>query len=278
MARIRSIKPQFWLDQKLATNLTRDQRLFYIGLWNQADDEGRFLANARLLLGAIFPHDRDLDERFTEDSLRALAAFGRIVVYTVDGERYGAISKWSEHQKINRPTASSYPKPPNNLEKFSESSVSDHGGLTVGIRNKEEGNGVRKTTLVHADAPMQKWPAKPARKNGHYVYPQDFETAWARYPQRGGGNPKVAAYKAFRSRVRAGDDVHALIASAEHYAAYCAESGKESTEFVARASTFWGPGEPWLEYVAPRRANGDARDPKFPNGRPMPGGGFYVGG
>lgn len=37
--RIRQVKPAFWTDAKLAA-LPHDARLFYIGLWMLADDEG----------------------------------------------------------------------------------------------------------------------------------------------------------------------------------------------------------------------------------------------
>src|SRR3990167_3984881 len=77
MARIRTIKPDFWMDARLAKDLTRDQRLFYIGLWNQADDEGRFRAHPDLLKGALFPYDSDIQGAFVKSSLRALVASRR---------------------------------------------------------------------------------------------------------------------------------------------------------------------------------------------------------
>jgi len=39
MARIRTIKPEFWTDGDMF-KLSRDARLFYIGLWNFCDDNG----------------------------------------------------------------------------------------------------------------------------------------------------------------------------------------------------------------------------------------------
>ncbi|MEP7378370.1 MAG: hypothetical protein ABI725_02290 [Chloroflexota bacterium] len=38
--RIRSIKPAYWSDHSLHTQLTAPEREFYIGLWQQADDAG----------------------------------------------------------------------------------------------------------------------------------------------------------------------------------------------------------------------------------------------
>jgi hypothetical protein len=116
VARIRSIKPEFWHDRKMARELTREQRLFYIALWNHADDEGRFDASTRVVLSATFPHDPDIHESLTEASLRALADTGRVVLYEVNGEQYGFLPKLLDHQRINRPTPSRIPPPPNDLQ------------------------------------------------------------------------------------------------------------------------------------------------------------------
>ena len=62
MPRIRTYKPEFWSSERLSRDLTRDQRMFYLGLITEADDAGRFLATARRLLGVIFPYEDDLDE------------------------------------------------------------------------------------------------------------------------------------------------------------------------------------------------------------------------
>ena len=39
MSRIRTIKPDFWTDEKIV-QLPFEARLFFIGMWNFADDEG----------------------------------------------------------------------------------------------------------------------------------------------------------------------------------------------------------------------------------------------
>ena len=45
--RIRTIKPDFWTDAKVS-KLTYLARLLFIGLWNVADDEGRFKSDPRI--------------------------------------------------------------------------------------------------------------------------------------------------------------------------------------------------------------------------------------
>ncbi len=159
MARIRSIKPEFWSDQKIVAELTREQRLFYIALWNEADDQGRFLANPRRLLGIVFPFDEDVSERFIEASLRTLAETERVVLYEVDGTPYGQLTKFLEHQRINRPTESRIPGPDNELAKphafLSEDSVSPHapevGSRSRGSRSTSSNEDVSKSAPPLSD-------------------------------------------------------------------------------------------------------------------------------
>lgn len=84
MARIRTIKPEFWSSESI-TCLPRDTRLAYIGLWCVADDEGRFRAQIGVLAGQLFPEDddgREIVERalaelsgaLSEDSVRTHGA------------------------------------------------------------------------------------------------------------------------------------------------------------------------------------------------------------
>lgn len=108
-----------------------------------------------------------------------------------------------------------------------------------------------KESMVHPDAPTHEWPAKPERNGKGYVYPALFETAWEAYPKRAGPNPKTGAYRAFRARVKAGDDPTDLIASAGNYRKHCVAAGKNGTEFVKQAATFWGPNEPWRDFIEP---------------------------
>lgn len=234
MARIRSIKPEYWQDFRLAEELTRDQRLFYIGLWNEADDEGRFMAHPRRLLGAIFPYDRDLTDEFIEDSLSALARTGRLVRYEVDGEPYGQLTKFRHHQRINRPSPSKLPSPPTSIE----DSVKPHGGISEAsiprAHTREQGTGNREDVLVHPSA-------GPADDG--------FEQFWKNRPRRDGSDPKRAAQRAWNARLREGIAASAMLEAGERYRRWCEAKGKVRTEHVMRAATFLGDPEhftnPW---------------------------------
>jgi hypothetical protein len=54
VARIRSIKPEYWADQDLAEQVSRDARLLYIGLWNLADEHGRLRGDPRYIKDAYW--------------------------------------------------------------------------------------------------------------------------------------------------------------------------------------------------------------------------------
>jgi hypothetical protein len=62
MARIRMVKPEFFDDPQVG-ELSPLARLFFIGLWTQADREGRLIDDPRRLKARIFPFDDvDIDE------------------------------------------------------------------------------------------------------------------------------------------------------------------------------------------------------------------------
>lgn len=113
MARIRSIKPEFFRHAELY-ELEREcglpVRIAFAGLWTCADREGRFRWKPRELKLDCLPHD-DLDFSRVLD---ALITRGFIVRYAVDGVEYGYIPSWHDHQVINnRESASKLPSPEN---------------------------------------------------------------------------------------------------------------------------------------------------------------------
>ncbi len=74
--RIRSIKPEFWRDPDTTGRWPADLKLFYIGMWCVADDEGRFAWDPELIAADLFPYDRGADVAGLLDRLREA---GRLV-------------------------------------------------------------------------------------------------------------------------------------------------------------------------------------------------------
>ena len=74
-----------------------------------------------------------------------------------------------------------------------------------------------------------------------------FDEAWLAYPKRSGGNSRRNALIAWNARIKQGCDPEAMLAGVKRYARWCAASGCLNTKFIKQASTFFGPGEHWLD-------------------------------
>lgn len=110
MARIRTIKPQFWSTPGIET-LDPMWRLLYVAMWNWADDYGRGTAEARELMGFVFPRDEDMT---LEEFRRGLGGIRRVFgveFYTVGGRSYYSIPTWEKHQKIDKRSKFQHPGP-----------------------------------------------------------------------------------------------------------------------------------------------------------------------
>ena len=134
MARIRTIKPSFWKDQKVG-RLQRDARLMYIGLWNLADDEGVVCGDASVIKSELFPFDERLRLKTVEAWIAQLIEAIMIIPLNHQGESYYVIRTFKAHQNINRPQESAIP-----LEiiqqVITENSPNVHGTITAGKEGK----------------------------------------------------------------------------------------------------------------------------------------------
>jgi len=99
VARIRTIKPEMFQDEKLAP-CDPTTRLVFVGLIAMADDTGRVLDNVRVIDAFIFPETRDS----SHEPLMRLSGMGRVVRgKTSSGQRVLQIVNWAAHQKIQHP-------------------------------------------------------------------------------------------------------------------------------------------------------------------------------
>jgi hypothetical protein len=101
MARIRTIKPEFWEDEKIS-KLPFACRLFYIGTWNFSDDYGVFRGNASVLKSKIFPYDESLRVSEIQKWLDTLAEARRIIPISYNSESYYWICAFQSHQVIDK--------------------------------------------------------------------------------------------------------------------------------------------------------------------------------
>jgi len=107
MARIRTIKPEIWTDEKFVA-LSPLARLLFIGLLNFVDDEGRAAYSPARFKMQILPADpADVSALLGE-----IRREGMIQVYPIDGKEYLQVCNFSKHQKVDKRVPSKLPAPP----------------------------------------------------------------------------------------------------------------------------------------------------------------------
>lgn len=100
MPRIRSIKPDFFLDEELAL-VSYQTRLAFIGLWCQADREGRLEDRPQYLKALIFPYDEIDMESTLERLSNHIKTVGEpfITRYLSKGRKYIQVNNFLKHQR-----------------------------------------------------------------------------------------------------------------------------------------------------------------------------------
>lgn len=107
MARIRTIKPEFWTSEQIV-ECSPIARLLFVGMWNFCDDGGNHPASAKTLKMQIFPGD-DIAIHQIEAMVGELIKVGLLQQYTADGRNYWHVTGW-KHQKIDKPSYK-HPRP-----------------------------------------------------------------------------------------------------------------------------------------------------------------------
>lgn len=101
MARIRSIKPEFWSNEQVM-ECAPFSRLLFIGLWNFCDDGGNHPLSEKTIKALVFPGDS-----ITPDEIRRavadLSSNGLLRLFECSGKLYLNVPGW-KHQKIEKPT------------------------------------------------------------------------------------------------------------------------------------------------------------------------------
>jgi len=135
MARIRTIKPEFPQSESMG-RVSRDARLLFIMLWTLADDAGRLRGNSRMLASLLFPYD-ELSAETIDEWMNTLESEGCALRYSVDGTHYVQICNWLDHQKIDKPSKSKIPLPPDNSRTVANT-LDDSRGVVTGKDQGED--------------------------------------------------------------------------------------------------------------------------------------------
>lgn len=238
MARIRTIKPDFWTDEKIV-ELSFEARLFFIGSWNFADDNGNLQRSAKKLKMQIFPADA-ID---CEPLIQSLMAHGLLSEYEVNGEKYLHIKGFTAHQVINRPSKTGLPVPGSGSTPtpLTDDSLTEGSRKGVGREGKGmEGNGVR--TDVGGT------PCEAAR-------PSELSAAMRKHSiEAQPGDPRVIA------AAEAGVTVETIDAA-------CAEAKSSKPGERIKAGYVLSIAERWTRDAAAPRPAGTASRPGFTNAR-----------
>jgi len=107
MARIRTVKPEFWTSEQVV-ECSIEARLLFLGMWNFCDDQGIHPGSTKRLKMEIFPAD-DFDSASIRRMIDELINNELLIEYQSDRKVYWRVTGW-DHQKIDRPT-NKYPLP-----------------------------------------------------------------------------------------------------------------------------------------------------------------------
>jgi len=98
MARIRTIKPEFWTDERVG-ECSPTSRLLLIASLNFADDYGGLERSSKQLKAQAFPYD-NID---CEPLVLELIGAGLLIEYEVANRKYLHIKGFQKHQKVEKP-------------------------------------------------------------------------------------------------------------------------------------------------------------------------------
>ena len=108
MARRRMIDPNIWMSEDVS-KLNIFERLLLIGMFSNADDEGRGRANLPLLRSMIFPYD-DISTSEIGEALDNICQYIGLILYEVDGNKYYRFERWKKWQRVDKPVKSMIPE------------------------------------------------------------------------------------------------------------------------------------------------------------------------
>lgn len=204
MARIRTIKPDFWTNDKVL-GIKPLTRLLFIGMWNFADDFGRMDFSPVSIKARIFPND-EIAADGVRDMLNEMCSADLLMVYSANGKEYIEITGW-DHQRIDKRQASKIPAP------FAEGSAirgipptpADLPRTTTTPAPGREGKG---------EDSSGREGKKETREVALSIDRNEFHIFWTEWPNRVG---KPTAVKALASARKRGATFEAIMDGVRNY-------------------------------------------------------------
>lgn len=108
MARKRMIDPNIWQSEDFS-HLSVLARLVFIGLFSNADDEGRGRAKPNYIKSTLFPYDADMRVTDIERALSEISSHMSVAFYSHNQKEYYCLTHWDKWQRVDRPQKSLIP-------------------------------------------------------------------------------------------------------------------------------------------------------------------------
>jgi len=231
MARIRYLKPDFFKDEDVA-ELPYATRLFYAGLWTQADKEGRIEDRTKRLKVEIMPYDDvDIDKMLEELSKpKKNSNHPFILRYEIKGEKYIQILQWSKHQK------------PHHTEKESKIPPYNTKGMGKG-KGKGKGDNILNSILKEKGMENQ-LNSSTELTNGSLTVKEQllrFDEIWIKYPNKDG---KKDALRHFEASVKTEQDWIDINIALQNYLM----SERVLKGYIKNGSTWFNNWRDWVDY------------------------------
>ncbi len=231
MARSRNIKPGFFSNEHLA-ELDFATRLLFIGIWTEADREGRLEDRPRRLKMALFPADSVDIDRMLDD----LDHLGFIKRYAVGEVKAIQVINWSKHQ--------------NPHVKEAKSTIPEMPVVDACQGNHEE-------STVQAPGSHSSFPADSLSLDSGFLIPDSlnpspapvdsaelFSRFWKLYPRKVGKDKAEKAWAKLKLTAELFDTIVSALAK------HCLLPGwtKDKGQFIPHAAT-WLNGKRWEDEV-----------------------------
>lgn len=214
MPRIRTIKPEFWVDDKVV-ELDPWARLLFIGLWNFADDQGFIEYSPRRIKMQIFPGD-SLEVSVL---LASLLESGLLAAYESPFGKVLHIQSWDRHQKVSNPAAPRFDM--SELVPFhlsDDTPLEGSRGVQIPLsgkerKGKEEERKGKETYSSSATDSQQTLIDVAPDASSTRASPRDFDRFWEIYPRR---ESKGAAKRAWAGAIKKAP-VEVILSGAQSY-------------------------------------------------------------
>jgi len=108
------ITSEIWFNEKVSS-LPDTGRLLFIGIFSNADNEGRLKASPKYLKAHIFPYDDNKTIEEIKQLIDLCANLGLVRLYSKNGQEYLDLPGWYEHQDIRKDRSK-----PSNLPSINE--------------------------------------------------------------------------------------------------------------------------------------------------------------